>query len=153
MIIGEVKNVKRYFDKDEGINKAFEFLKDIDLDNLEIGKHLIDGDKVFALVQSYDTRAESECKFESHKRYIDIQVILDGIEKIEWSPIDKLNLVEDDFSKNDKAFYKENSTSSELILHSGNFVVFYPEDGHRACIQVNTPSHVKKVVLKVELNN
>lgn len=151
MIVSNLKNASRYFNNDKKVKKAFGFLEKNDLGNLQVGKYKIDGDDIFALVQSYDTKSKDKCKFESHKKYIDIQVILNGTEKMTWAPIDKLTLIRNDFSENDKAFYKEGSTSSDFVVSSNDFVVFYPEDGHRACIQVDSPCHVKKIVLKVSL--
>lgn len=152
MIIAAVKDAKRYCNHNDKMQRAFQFIKETDLGALEVGKYSIDGDDIFALVQSYNTKDEAECLFESHKRYIDIQVIINGVEKMSWLPIDKLNMIKDDFANSDKAKYKESSIGSELIVHEGEFVIFYPEDGHKASIAVDEPCSVKKVVLKVALD-
>lgn len=150
MIIATFKNAERYCNNDR-MQRAFDFIKETNLETLDVGKYLIDGDNIFASVQAYNTKMETECLFESHRRYIDIQVIINGIEKMSWLPIDKLNLIEDNFDKDDYALYKESFHGSELIVHEGEFVIFYPEDGHKPCIAVDKPSYVKKVVLKVAL--
>lgn len=151
MIIAAVKDAHRYLSKNEKMQKAFDFLKENDLESLKVGKHLIDGNDVFALVQEYNTKEEEKCRFESHKRYIDIQVLVKGTEKMKWLHLESLELIEDDFEKSDKAFYKEKTSGNEFTVHAGEFVIFYPEDGHKACIYEDKSSFVKKIVLKVSL--
>ena len=60
--------------------KTFEFIKNNDLLNLPIGKHPVDGDNVFATISEYETQEPAERKWESHKKRIDIQIILSGKE-------------------------------------------------------------------------
>jgi biofilm protein TabA len=151
MIIADLKDFKRYCFENDKMQRAFKFLQETNLEDLVVGKHLIDGENIFALVQSYITKEPSLCLFESHERYIDIQFIVSGIEKISWIPIDKLVVAEDDLIKSDKLLYKDNSIGNEFIVHEGQFVVFYPEDGHKACVTVDETCLVKKIVLKVSL--
>lgn len=96
---------------------------------------------------------ENTC-FHQLKTYcnIDIQFIVSGVEKMSWLPIDKLSLAENDLAKSDKALYKDSTIGQDFIVHEGQFVIFYPEDGHKACIAVDEATLVKKIVLKVALN-
>lgn len=151
MIISDLKDFKRYCYQNDKMQRAFNFLQEINLENLEVGKHLIDGENIFALVQSYTTKETSLCRFESHERYVDIQFIVSGVEKMSWIPVDKLTLAENELAKNDKALYKDSSIGNDFIINEGQFVIFYPEDGHKACIKVEEPCLVKKIVLKVSL--
>lgn len=151
MIIADLKDYQRYCNNDK-MQRAFQFIKQTNLQSLEVGKHLIDGEDIFALVQSYTTKEPNLCRFESHERYIDIQFIVSGVEKMSWLPIDKLSLAENDLAKSDKALYKDSTIGNDFIVHEGQFVIFYPEDGHKACIAVDEPTLVKKIVLKVTLN-
>lgn len=146
MVISSLENYEKYIANDR-IRQAFEFLKNTNLLDLEVGKHIIDGDKIFALVQNYSTKDQNLCKYESHKRYIDIQYIVSGKEKISYTNIKNLKLKNED-KENDKILY-EDTLGNELIINEGEFVIFYPEDGHKACIKVNKEESVKKIVLKV----
>lgn len=148
MIIADLKDFKRYCNYDEKMQKAFKFLKENNLRALETGKHLIDGEDIFVLVQSYTTKENLLCYFESHKRYVDIQFIVSGVEKMSWFPIERLTLTEDDLANSDKALYKEDSIGNDFIVNEGQFVIFYPEDGHKACIAVEEPCLVKKNSVK-----
>jgi YhcH/YjgK/YiaL family protein len=152
MIISELKDFKYYCNGNKKMERAFKFLCETDLKNLETGKHLIEAEEIFALVQVYTTKELGLCRFESHKRYIDIQFIVSGVEKMSYYPTHKLILAENDLIKNDKALYKDESLANDFIVNEGQFVVFYPEDGHKACISVNHSCQVKKIVVKVALD-
>lgn len=151
MIIADLKDFNRYCNGNDKIQKAFKFIQKINLQELAVGKHLIDGEDVFVLVQEYLTKKPELCRFESHERYIDIQFIVSGSEKMSWLPIDELTLVENDLAKTDKALYKDSSAGNDFIVNKGQFVIFYPEDGHKACIAIDQSYFVKKLVLKVSL--
>lgn len=151
MIIADLKDFKYYCKDNDKIERAFKFLLETNLEELETGKHLIEGEDIFALVQVYSTKDRNLCRFESHKRYIDIQFIVSGIEKMSCVPTHKLTLAEDDLIKNDKALYKDSSQGNDFVVNEGQFVVFYPEDGHKACIEADYSCQVKKIVLKVVL--
>jgi len=88
MIIDNIKNSKLYFSVNNNFKKAFEFIEKAVNDNFEVGKYEIDGDKVYALVQEYETKTHNDTKFEGHKKYIDIQYIIEGTEYIEIADID-----------------------------------------------------------------
>ena len=72
--------------------KAVDFLMNTDLENLEAGKYLIDGDNVFANVVEYTTIPWEEAKYEAHKNYTDIQYVIKGSEVMTYAPIDQLNV-------------------------------------------------------------
>lgn len=81
MISDRIINFEEYISLNKNLKKAFEFLKSADVDKLLDGRYEIDGENVFALVQSYRTKAENEVGWEAHKKYIDIQFIAKGFVK------------------------------------------------------------------------
>ena len=70
--------------------KAFTFLRETDLTSLPLGNVAIDGDDIYANVQSYTTMPASECAFESHRAYFDIQYMVEGEEIFGYEPIANL---------------------------------------------------------------
>jgi len=115
------------------------------------GRYPIDGDNVYALVQSYETAAPSTKKFESHRTYLDIQYIAAGTEIIQYAPIE--NLVEDtpyDAAK-DYRLYTEQNEATSLLLSTGSFAIFYPNDGHKPGCVNGTAGRIKKVVIKARV--
>lgn len=115
------------------------------------GRYDINGDDVFALVQSYDTVPLAEKKFESHRVYADIQYIAEGSEVIYYAPTADLvpTMVYDE--ARDCILYTDPAAATPLLMGPGRFAVFYAQEGHKpGCIH-DAASRVKKVVVKVRL--
>ncbi len=150
MILDILNNAKMYESLHPGFAKAFAFLRAAQDGLPEVGRYEIDGDKVFALVQKYDTVPAEEAKWEAHKKYIDIQFVYDGSEIIGWDTIS--NLPEGETFIEEKDSYRYHAPSATpLILHSGMFAILYPQDLHRPKELFETASPVVKIVVKVLL--
>lgn len=146
MILDTLDNYHLYQSINERIAKGFEFLHNTDLDAIPSGKHDIDGDTIFALVQEYQTKPLAECKLESHKKYIDIQYVIRGEEFMGITTKNNQKILEVNEDK-DYTFY-EGSTSL-VRVSKGMFTIFFPDDLHQPCVQKELASEVKKVVIKV----
>jgi len=120
-----------------------------ELARLPAGRYPIDGERLFALVQELDTHDNQQ--FEVHARYLDVQYLVSGVEKIAYLPEGSTaQLIEDRLQQQDIAFYSSSESASELILHPGMFALFYPGELHRPCCMLNAPTAIKKVVLKFQ---
>ncbi|MGL5112626.1 MAG: YhcH/YjgK/YiaL family protein [Flavobacterium sp.] len=148
MVIDKFENYRLYSQLTKRLGKGFEFLASTDLKTLAIGTHEIDADKIFAIVQEYDTKDESECVLEGHHKYIDIQYVISGVELMGFAPLTNQKMVEEDLEK-DYTFYE--GDTSLLRVEEGMFTLFFPEDLHRTCVKVTDISKVKKVVVKVKI--
>ena len=146
MILDTLDNYHLYQSINERIAKGFEFLHNTDLDAIPSGKHDIDGDTIFALVQEYQTKPLAECKLESHKKYIDIQYVIRGEEFMGITTKNNQNILEVNEEK-DYTFYE--GTTSLVRVSKGMFTIFFPDDLHQPCVQTESVSEVKKVVIKV----
>src|SRR5687768_13770059 len=85
MILDSINNIQRYKGLGERINTAFEFIKRSDLKTISLGKHVIKEGEIFAIVMEYDTKPKSECMMEGHRKYIDVQFMVDGNELFEYA--------------------------------------------------------------------
>lgn len=132
----------------ERINKTLEYLKSIDINKLELGKHII-YDWLYINVQEYLTKRISECRFESHKKYVDIQMMIHGIEAIETCDVEKLELETEYSDENDVMFWKQKPNQMRSVIVDGGYVVLFPQNAHMPCIAVDEPVKVKKLVAKV----
>jgi YhcH/YjgK/YiaL family protein len=146
MILDTLENYQLYNAINERIAKGFDFLRTTDLDSLSSGKHDIDGDTIFALVQEYQTKPLNECKLESHKKYIDIQYVIRGEEMMGVTTQNNQKIIEVNEEK-DYTFYE--STTSLVRVSKGMFTIFFPDDLHQPCVQTESAAEVKKVVIKV----
>lgn len=146
MILDTLENYQLYNSINERIAKGFDFLRTTDLDSLPSGKHDIDGDTIFALVQEYQTKPFNECKLESHKKYIDIQYVIRGEEMMGVTTQNNQKIIEVNEEK-DFTFYE--GTTSLVLVSKGMFTIFFPDDLHQPCVQTESAAEVKKVVIKV----
>jgi len=151
MILDVLKSRKNYSGLDLKFDKAFKFLEENDAEKLPVGKYPIDGDNVYALVQEYTTKTLEQCRFETHRKFIDIQFIVKGTEVIGWAPLDSMDNSAEYNPEKDITFYKtpENWTASTLT--DSHFAVYFPEDAHMPCISSGPSKDVKKVVIKIKL--
>ena len=151
MIVDTLGQCDRYAALSPRFAVAFEFLKKLPED-FRPGRHAVDGDNCFALVQSYTTKPMTQAKFEAHRKYIDIQFIEAGRESILWSPLDNLtDTLQPYAAETDIGFYSVPSQWTPIQLHAGQFTILFPEDGHAPCIELNGATEVRKIVLKVRV--
>ena len=149
MIYDKIDNLETYIGLFEGIRLGLEWLRDVN-PAMEIGVYEL-SPKVRAIVSEYTTKEVNEYGYEAHKKYIDIQYLLKGTEKVCCLPIEQLIEAKPYSDEKDAAFYTTNNNPTELTLGNGYFAIFYPQDGHMPQLCVNEPIEVKKVVVKVEV--
>ena len=147
MIKDKLQNAKNYYNLSESLKKGLQWLEATDLNEIADGKYTIEGELVYASVQTYETKLEA--KYESHRKYIDIQYLIKGSEKIGVTDLANcITCIEYD-SKRDLEFYDINRNDEYIELSEGSFAIFYPHDAHKPSIAIKTPTTVKKVVIKV----
>jgi biofilm protein TabA len=131
--------------------KAFNFLRQM-TDQFPVGRHEIDGDDVYAMVQSFATTAVETRKYEAHRKYIDVQYLISGREVIYWAPLPLLTEVLMPFDeKQDAALYGLVPEGVPVPMRPGQFMILFPEDGHiPGCIH-DSVCDLYKVVVKVRV--
>ncbi len=129
---------------------AFAYLRSFDPETPD-GKVVLDRDQLFALPQRYETSPAADRRFEAHRKYIDIQYILEGEEIIEHAPVEWLPEVTEPYSDDrDVMFFRDPAGCSRTLLRAGDFAVYFPPDGHKPCCQAGAaPAAVRKVVMKI----
>jgi YhcH/YjgK/YiaL family protein len=150
MIIDKLSNAHLYSNLGERINKAFNYLKTTDFSKSELGRYDIDGDNIFALVNEYNTKEETEGKLEAHKNYLDVQFVANGKELMGYVPLENQKVTTPYNEKNDITFYE--GDKSFTLVEGGMFVIFFPTDVHMPGIKVDKSEYVKKVVIKVRID-
>jgi biofilm protein TabA len=115
------------------------------------GRYDIDGDDVFALVQSYDPVPPAEKQYESHRIYADLQYIAEGSEVIYYAPTAGLGVTKAYDEVKDYLLYSDPAAATPLLLERGTFAIFCAQDGHKPGCLHRAASRMKKVVVKVRL--
>jgi YhcH/YjgK/YiaL family protein len=147
MILDKLERIDYYRSGNPYINIAFDFLKTSNLMALENGKHIIDAENVFALVMEYDTHPLLEGKWEAHRKYYDIQYILEGNEIIAISDISNMKVTELYNEEGDYELF--DGPGSFHILRPNDFIVLKPHEVHQPGISIdNSTQRIKKIVVK-----
>jgi YhcH/YjgK/YiaL family protein len=150
MILDTLPNASRYAGLSPRIALGLDWLARFDPHTAD-GRYPLDGDDVYALVQSYETLPAAEKKFESHRSYLDIQYLAVGDETIFYAPTAILVPSTTYDSVKDYLLYADPAQAISLLMPPGSFAIFYPPDGHKpGC--VNGPAcRIKKVVIKARV--
>lgn len=135
------------------IARAIEWLKNNDLKNLEPGQTItVDGDRISAQIQAYDSITPEETKFEAHRLYIDIQIVLSGSETIFWAPLARTPKIMTPYNyDNDVVFFEDPEVSVPLRLDAGDFAIFFPSDAHKPRCIADKREKIGKIVVKVAM--
>lgn len=150
MIIDSLDNAEKYFCAHPLFKRAFEYIRSQNLQTMEIGKYEIEGDNLKAIVSNKKgmTAEESTAKFECHDQHIDIQVCIEGREKLGWKPRNNCTDQKGDYNpEKDVVFYND---KPDMFFHltNGQFAIFFPEDVHAPMIG---EGEIKKMVVKVKI--
>ena len=128
---------------------ALNFLNNSKLDSLPVGEYEILGKDVYAIVSEYYPKDEVDCNFEAHKKYIDLQYVIQGEEKMGIAKLkDVVPITVYDEDK-DITFYKKDATAFYKKATVESFFLFFPEDAHRPSMKTKDNIKVKKIVIKV----
>jgi YhcH/YjgK/YiaL family protein len=151
MIFDIADNIGNYFEPGDDIYTAVEFVNNFDPSQPD-GTYPIDGDNIFAIVQSVTTENASQRKFEAHRKFIDVQMVLDGTERQDAAFVnDSIEITKKYDDQNDAMFFNEPKTFSTLTMTPGMFVVYTPTDGHRPCCSIDGPKNIRKVCVKIKI--
>jgi YhcH/YjgK/YiaL family protein len=150
MIVSDLDHLEHQIASTPGLQKALAFLRSGDMRRLPDGRVEIDGDRVFALVQRYDTMITDAPKFECHRKYIDVQLIVSGEEVIGWAPLELMTITEAFDGGKDICFGTVATGKwTRAYLQAGQLAVLWPQDGHAPKLASNASSPVMKIVVKV----
>ena len=146
MILATLAQADRYAHLHPLFARAFVFLRDTNLMALEPGRHSVQGEQIFAIVEACEGRTRQEAKLECHRRYIDIQLVLEGVDEMGWKPLTEcVDPVSDYNEARDIRFFND-PPSSWIATPAGSFCLFFPDDAHAPLVSRDP---IRKVVVKI----
>jgi biofilm protein TabA len=150
MILDRLENAAAYEGLAPRIAAALRYLQGTDFAALADGRYELDGDRLFAIVQRYQTKPSADAAWEAHRRYIDVQYVVEGAERIGYAALrDGLRAAKPYDAEKDVAFFDARGDLFELAV--GSFAIFGPQDVHApglAAGRPEAPGGVLKVVVK-----
>ncbi len=155
MIFDNIKNAHLYYQLGEKIKNGFEFLLNNDLDKIPPAIYDV-SDGIYANVQELETKLPHLAKFEAHREYIDIQYVIKGNERMDFSLVDDFISDVPYDTKKDVEFLKLKDDSfcpNTINVHKGDFAIFFPHDVHAPMLSCNEGCEIiKKVIVKIKVN-
>lgn len=150
MVVDQLKNIDLYKGLSPDIYAGLKFLKDAAPD-IEPGTYVIN-ESVKAIVSEYETIADFSRGYEAHKHVIDIQYPVRGLERVKWSPIERMNVNIPYDEAKDRTFYKDPSPrGTHVDIGEGIFAIMFPGDGHGPQHYIDKPEFIKKITIKIAI--
>ena len=147
MIIDTIENLGKYVALNPLFADVVEFLKNNDLQTIEEGKHFIKDKDLFVNIQVAKGKTQEAAVLETHIEMIDIQIPITCEETFGYTPLCDLPDFEYNAEK-DITKYGDTKAQTYVTVKPGQFVIFFPQDGHAPCI-INRPE-IKKAIFKVK---
>src|SRR5450759_776692 len=148
MIFSALSQIDRYAALHSLFPRAFEYLRNTDLMSLAPGQYPIVGEDLFAIVEHETGRTREAAQLEVHRRYIDIQLVLEGVDEMGWKPLSDCREPVDEYSaERDIQFFRD-VPASWIATPPDAFCIFFPEDAHAPLVSAG---RIHKVVIKIAL--
>lgn len=148
MIIDRLENLSNYVSLNPLFADVVEFLRDHDLQTMEVGKYPIKDKDLFLNLTIAKGRAKEAAVLETHIEMIDIQIPLSCEESFGYTPLSDLPKLAYNAEK-DVTLYGDLSAQTYLTLKPGQMAIFFPQDGHAPCISDH--AEIKKAIFKVAI--
>jgi YhcH/YjgK/YiaL family protein len=146
MILDTIANAGRYASLHPYFAEVFEYISNTDLPALASGRHAIIGEDVFAIVERVAGRPREAAQLECHRNYIDIQLVLDGVDEMGWKPLADCHHPVDDYNAKADIQFFHDTPATWIATPAGAFCIFFPEDTHAPLVSAQ---HIHKVVFKI----
>lgn len=150
MIYCKISELSRYIYCSANMKKAIEFIMTNDLNALPFEKTIVDGDKVFINKSKTETKKPNELKYENYKNYIDIQIDLDGNEKI-YINNGTCNCIESYKESDDYELYSYCKPDLFVKLNKNFCAIIFPNEIHMPCIKDKAKSLIKCVIKVLDI--
>ena len=157
MVLDQLANSGRYTVLHPAFARAFEFLSHANWSELFTGaanqphhsvRHVLDGDRMYVSIDRLDGRGREGARLEAHRRYIDIQLTIEGNEEIGWKPLRDCVQTAGTFDGTKDVGFFSDRPESWMLLPAGHFAIFFPEDAHAPLAGRGT---LKKAIMKIAI--
>jgi YhcH/YjgK/YiaL family protein len=149
MILDTLAHADRYFALHPLFPQAFDFLRNGDLNSLAPGRHDVLDERIFAIVEDCEGRARDDAKLECHRRYIDIQLVLAGVDEMGWRPLAECADPATAYDQTRDIRFFNDPAASWVAVAPGAFCLFFPEDAHAPLVGT---ARIRKVVVKIAVD-
>ena len=148
MILDSLDEAETYVRVHPAFARALAFLRTTELAALAPGRHEIDGERIYLAIDHVTGRGPTGARLECHRRHIDIQLTIEGDERIGWAPLASCITPDGPFdAARDVGFFSD-TPATWLAVPPGRFAVFFPADAHAPLAGAGG---VKKAIVKIRI--
>lgn len=150
MIVTTLEQLRSYESLHPGFRRAFDALQTAAGEDFQPGRQSLDGEDLYLVGLEYGTKPAEEAVYESHRRYIDIMLLLSGEELVGSTPARRTGVLLRPYSeKGDAALTKSGEGCSMVRMRPGDVAVFFPEEAHAPGLDADGAQTVRKLIVKV----
>ena len=149
MILATLSQADRYIALHPLFPRAFDYIRITDLHALTPGIHSIIDKQLFVIVEEEQGRSRTEAKLECHRRYIDIQLVLEGTDEMGWKPLSDCHQPISEYSAERDIRFFNDAADSWISTPENSFCIFFPEDAHAPLVSTGK---IRKCVFKIAVD-
>lgn len=146
MIIDSIRNRAKYYCLGEEYKAALDFCASVLEDGFKEGDYPIMDGKVVLKNRVLKTKPIEECKWECHRKFVDIHFVASGAEKIGYADVRNMKVIDENEAKDMVYLAGE---GDPVTLPAGYFMITFTDDAHLPSIAVGEPAYYEKVVAKI----
>ena len=146
MILSTLANANRYAALHPLFPLVFEYIRNTDLNALAPGIHPIIDKQLFVIVEIANGRTRAQAKLECHRKYIDIQLVLEGVDEMGWKPLADCHQPLDEYSEERDIRFFNDTADSWISTPVNTFCIFFPDDAHAPLV---SSGKIRKVIFKI----
>jgi biofilm protein TabA len=148
MVLDALSQLNRYFELHPSFRRAADVIASQDLATLGPDRYEIDSPRLYLSIDEKEGRGRAQARLESHRRYMDIQVTIEGQEEIGWRTVSECHVPIGAFDEERDIQFYEDSPATWLAVPPGYFAIFFPHDAHAPLAGTG---RLKKAIFKIEL--
>lgn len=152
MIIDRLEHLSRYALMIKDCDKLDAFFRQHPLKRMEPGRYPIEDSDLVVNLFDYETKIDSATPWETHHTHMDIHIVVDGKEIVEWAPAQHITQSREYVTERDVEFFNDTYAGSRVLVEENYFCLVMPEDAHKPALSINNVcAKGRKIVVKVEV--
>jgi biofilm protein TabA len=149
MIFDNIRNIELYSHLSKSLRDSFDFFQNNKFSFQKNQTLKIDTKGMYAILQKYSPKDKADLLIESHRKFIDLQVMVEGKEYLGYA--EKNTLCSMGYDENHDT-ERLTGTLTFFPFYQGFFVVLFPQDAHMPGVKHHGSTKVvKKIVIKIPI--
>jgi len=149
MILDTLNNIDRYASLHPLFPRAIAYIRDTDFSTLAVGVHPIIAEQLFVIVEEAQGRSREVAQLECHRKYIDIQLVLEGTDEMGWKPLADCQQPVSEYSAAKDIQFFTDTADAWISTPANAYCIFFPQDAHAPLVGTGK---IRKVIFKIAVS-